>query len=125
MIAAILVLVAFLTSAQSTDQPDKKKHLKLVKIENGKKTVIDTLITGGVSDMKWVEELNLTEQLDSTLKKKLKRIKIEVEDDGKHQNVFVISDDEDSPMSWNVESDVNVETFVEGDSVYTLLATLI
>ncbi|WP_299578195.1 hypothetical protein [uncultured Sunxiuqinia sp.] len=103
----LFLLAALLVTAQPDSQPDKKKHLKLVKIENGEKTVMDTVLLGDASELELMEEFGFTEELDSILKGKLKRFNIEVTDDGENQEVFVFSKEDDLPSEW----------FAAGDSV--------
>lgn len=103
----LFLLAALLVTAQPDSQPDKKKHLKLVKIENGEKTVMDTVLLGDASELELMEEFGFTEELDSILKRKLKHLNIEVTDDGENQEVFVFSKEGHEPAEW----------FAAGDSV--------
>lgn len=113
----LFVCSAVAITAQEVKEEQKKRHLKMVRIEDGEKTVIDTVVTGDWSGMEWFDELNLEEKLDSSLKGKMKRFDLEVIDDGKLQNVFVFSTDDHPPIHWRGDFEVETESIVEGDSI--------
>lgn len=116
---SLLLLSAFTTQGQSDkDQKDQtKKHLRLVKVENGQKTVIDTIVSGN-EDIDWIDKLGITEDVDSALDGDLKNIKVKVMDDGKNQKVWVFSGDDDHPMHWKGSNmSITTETSTDGDSI--------
>lgn len=116
---SLLLLSAFTTQGQSDkDQKAKgQKHLRLVKVEKGHKTVIDTIVSGN-EDIDWIDKLGITEDVDSALEGDLKNIKVKVMDDGQNQKVWVFSGDDDHPVHWKGSNmSITTETSTDGDSI--------
>lgn len=100
-LAAMLFLLAsaFAQTADGQPAPEKKKHLKMVKIENGVKTELDTVIVGD-EDFAWFEG-DFPHDLDSLIHSKMKRFEFDLQDDesgNPRKFVFVSPGGEDEWM---------------------------
>ncbi|MGQ8338123.1 hypothetical protein ACUNWD_16345 [Sunxiuqinia sp. A32] len=118
-----VVLLSSFSLRESPEDPPRgiKKHLKMVKVENGEKTVIDTVITGDADVMTWFSDQDFDFKIDSTIKTKLKKFDIQIEDTDGKQDVFVFSSDDDDPFSWTEDIDVTTETTLDGDSIVKVI----
>jgi len=121
-----VVLVAFLLlstvgiSAQTNEKAEKQKHVKMVMIEDGEKTVLDTLLTGDETDFDWIDEQEFTSALDSSLKRKLKHLRYEFSG-GENEEVFVFGADE-RPFAHHRGNRIMIkDTVLEGDSARTVV----
>ncbi len=115
VLVAFLLLLAVWVSAQTNEKPEKQRHVKMVKVENGEKTVLDTLIIGDEADFTWIDELDLPCQLDSSLKRKLNRFRYEFSD-GENEEVFVFAPGDRSFMRHRENRIMMKDTIMEGDS---------
>lgn len=85
-----LLLPAVLVSGQTDEKPERQRRVKMVKVVNGERTVLDTLISGDETGFAWIDELDLRCRLDSTLKRRLNRFRYEFSD-GENGDVFVFA----------------------------------
>lgn len=88
VLVIFLLMPTVLVTAQTDEQPEKQRRVKMVKVVNGERIVLDTLISTDETDFAWMDELNLPCQLDSTLQRKLNRFRYELSD-GENEEVFV------------------------------------
>lgn len=75
----VLVISGFSQTPGDQSKPEKKKHLRMVKIENGVKTELDTTIVGD-GDFAWFEG-DFPHNLDSVIHSKMKRFEFDLQDD--------------------------------------------
>lgn len=106
------------TSENSTDEKPVKKHLTIVKIEDGVKTELDTVITGddsrfffngGMDEFEW--EGDMPTMPDSLMMRNMRHFRFEGRPDGKgpHHEMHVFRDLDD-------QKDIQTFEFVDGDS---------
>ncbi len=114
---SIFLLTGFSLRERPEDPPrgEKKKKLHMVKVENGKKTVIDTVIVGDGDAMSWFAEHDLAEGIDSIVKEKLNKIKVIVDSENGKENVKIFKF-KDGDFDMDFDFDVTTETIMDGDS---------
>lgn len=94
LLVSSLLLISGISTGQSADEAKKEekvKRLKMVKIVDGEKTVMDTVIYGD-SDFKWHFEGNFPFEADSMMKRRIQRF--EPDGQGKHRKMLFMSPDE-------------------------------
>lgn len=121
----------FLSSNAMAQKEDKTKgtpktrHIKMTKIENGKKMELDTVLTGNdvfIWHGDTIGGKGMGKHFSSAGINKGKQIKVVVDGDGKNENVMIYHQKDGKygePMIWKMESgnDVQVFTDAKGDSV--------
>ncbi|WP_423130069.1 hypothetical protein [Gaoshiqia sp. Z1-71] len=93
-VVSSLLLISGISMGQSTDEAkkdEKVKRLKMVKIVDGEKTVLDTLIYGNTG-FKWDFDGNFPFEADSALKGRFHRF--EMDGPGRHRKMLFMSPDE-------------------------------
>lgn len=110
---SIFVLSGFSLREKPEDPPPGEKKLKMVKIEDGKKTVIDTVITGNDDAFSWFAAHDFTSEIDSVLNKKLQKLEVVMDDLDGEEKIEVFKFDDDFDMDF----DITTETIADGDSV--------
>ncbi len=106
-------------------EPKKERHIKMVKIENGKKVELDTVLTDDKVFI-WhgdtIGGKEMVKHFDADGHGKMKRYEVRVDGDGKSENVFVYHMKDrkgGEPMIWQMDSDKDVQVFADtdGDSI--------
>ncbi len=105
-IAAVFVFSAFATG-QTPDDPQKKevkKHIKMIKVEDGVETELDTIIYSD-DDFEWFSKGDLPEGMDSLLQSKMKQYKFQVFDEGdsKHKKFVIVTPGEEECIIHRLE----------------------
>lgn len=112
------------TDDQKTEEKSVKKHIKIVKVEDGVTTKIDTVITGNGDDLTWFgdgefedffwdgKEDMPPEFPDSLMHKKMKQFRFEFNDDdkGHHPRMRMFRGPDEKEIMREFE-------FKEGDSI--------
>jgi hypothetical protein len=111
-----LLLPAVLVSAQTDEEPEKQRRVKMVKLVDGERIVLDTLISGDDANFAWMDELDLPCQLDSSLKRKLNRFRYEFSD-SENEEVFVFAPGDRPFMRHQGNRMFMRDSIMEGDSV--------
>jgi hypothetical protein len=125
-----LAAVLFSSSAFAQKTPEAKetkktRHIKMMKIENGKKMELDTVLTGNDVFIWNGDTLNPakhTKKFNSSGFDKLRHIDVEVEDNDGNENVRIFrhrGGKPGEPMILQTDSDNDVQLFsdMEGDSI--------
>ncbi len=123
--AALLTVstMAQTTDEQKTEENTIKKHIKIVKVEDGVTTKIDTVITGNGDDMTWFGDGEFEDFLedgrggmprhfpDSLMRNKMKRFRFEFNDDqdGHHPRMRMFGGPDEKEIMREFE-------FKDGDS---------
>ncbi len=118
-VSAIFILSSFSLRENPEDPPrgEKKKKLKMVKVEDGKKTVIDTVITSSDDALVWFDEQGIVSEIDSVVKEKLKKIQVIVDSENGKEKVKVFQFDFDSDFDMDFDFDIDTKVIAEGDSI--------
>lgn len=109
---------------KTKDSP-KTRHIKMTKIENGKKMELDTIISGNdifVWHGDTIGGKEMGKHISSSGRDHVKQIKVVVDGDEKNENVMIYHSKDGKngePMIWQMESSDDVQVFneTEGDSV--------
>lgn len=116
---ATLVLTSF-TVTRNDDkpkEPKKSRHIKMMKMENGKKMELDTVITGDdvfIWQGDTIGGKELGKHISPSGFDKKKHVKVIVNDDGKKEKVMIIKDGkEGEPMIYNMDSGDDMELLTE------------
>ncbi len=121
-ILSIFILSGFSLRERPEDPPrgEKKKKLKMVKVENGKKTVIDTVIAGDDDAFAWFADHDFGSEIDSVIKEKLAKIEVIIDDiDGEEKiKIFKFGDGD---FDADFDFDVTTETIMDGDSTVKVI----
>jgi len=124
-----LLAVTSASFAQKGDEAKNKaktRHIKLTKIENGKKMELDTIVAGNdvfVWKGDTIGSKDRTKHISSEVAGKMKRIKVIVDGDDKNENVMIYhmkDGKKGEPMELRMESGDNDEILTEepGDSIH-------
>lgn len=127
-LAGVTVATMSFTLIQKNDEfqePKKKRHIKMTKIENGKKVELDTVLNNDdvfVWHGDTVGGKEMVKHISPSGFDKRKHIKVIVDGDKNDEKVMIFhSKDgkEGEPMSWNPDSDEAFDVFSEdlGDSI--------
>ncbi len=120
-----LVLSSFAGEAvnEKLQDPASQKHIKIVKIENGKKTELDTVLTGNNNFVWKGDTLNsskIMRKLGPSGMDKHKRIDVDIDRKSGNEKVMILKHDGGkSPVIWRMDSDEDMEMFTseQGDSL--------
>jgi len=125
---AILVFSSsgFGQKGDDAKETPKTRHIKLMKIENGKKMELDTIVTGNdvfVWKGDTIGGKEMAKHVGSSGSEKMKRIKVIVDGDDKDENAMIYhvkNGKSDEPMVLHMESGDNDEILTEepGDSIH-------
>lgn len=116
---AALVLTSFTVTHNGDEpqQPKKSRHIKMMKMENGKKMELDTVLTGDevfVWQGDTIGGKELGKRISPSGFDKKKNVKVIVKNDGKNENVMIIKDGkEGEPMIYNLDSGDDMELLTE------------
>ncbi len=113
-----LLMPTVLVSAQTDEQPEKQRRVKVVNVVNGDRIVLDTLISADEADFAWIDELDLRCRLDSTLTRKLNRFRYEFSDRD-NAEVFVCAPGARPFMRHRGTRIMMRDSMMDGDSVRT------
>jgi hypothetical protein len=122
-LAAILLSSAVI--AQKAPETKKTRHIKLMKVENGKTMKLDTVLTGDevfVWNGDTINPMKHSSKSGAPEFGKMHRFDVEVENDNGDEKVRIYkhrAKKDGEPMLWGMESGDNMQVFsdVEGDSV--------
>ncbi|MFA5327115.1 MAG: hypothetical protein WC384_04940 [Prolixibacteraceae bacterium] len=124
MVGFSALLLSAFTPEQKKDEPQepkKERHIKMVKVENGKKVELDTVLTDDkifVWHGDTIGGKEMVKHFGTEGHRKMKRYKVKVDGDGKNENVFVyhMKDGKGGePMIWQMDSDNDVHVFTDAD----------
>ncbi len=119
---SIFILTGFSLRENPEDPPrgEKKKRLKMVKVEDGKKTVIDTVITGDDDAFTWFSNYDFGTEIDSVVRQKLKKVEVFIDDMDGEEHIRAFKFD-DKDFDFDFDFDINTETIVDGDSIVKVI----
>ena len=115
------VLLSF-TLVQKTDEvqePKKSRHIKMTKIENGKKMELDTVITGDqvfVWKGDTIGGKGMVKHFGSSGSDQKKHVEVFVDQDGKNEKVMIFHKGDKKggePLNWNWNSGDDTEIITE------------
>lgn len=116
---AALVLTSFTVTRNGDEpqQPKKSRHIKMVKMVNGKKMELDTVLTGNdvfVWQGDTIGGKELGKRISPSGFDKKKNMKVVVKNDGKNESVMIIKDGkEGEPKIYNLDSVEGMELLTE------------
>lgn len=125
-LAAVLFSpAAFAQKAPEAKEAKSQRHIKMMKIENGKKMELDTVLTGDDVFVWHGDTINPVKhagKLKASDSGEMQHIDVEVENEDGRENVMIFKHKggkSGEPMSWKMDSGDNVQVFTddEGDSL--------
>lgn len=112
-----LLSFTLISKSDEVQQPKKNRHIKMTKIENGKKIELDTVLTNDdifVWQGDTVGGKEMVKHISRSDFGKKKHIKVIVDGDKNDEKVMIFHSKDGEPMIWNSDSDEVFDVFSEG-----------
>lgn len=106
-------------NGNATQEPKKSRHIKMMKIENGKKMELDTVLTGNdvfVWNGDTINPVNPNRKFRSSGDNKMQQVDVKVDNKGGKEKIMIIKHGggkSGEPMIWNMDSDDDLEVVTE------------
>lgn len=110
-LATALLSFTFAEKSNETQEPQKKRHIKMVKIENGKKVELDTVFTNDdvfVWNGDTVNPIKHAKKFSHSDLGKMQRFDVKVDGKDEKEKVMIfkhLGDENGEPMTWEMNSD--------------------
>ena len=113
-----LVLTSFTlkTDGDEKEQPKKTRHIKMTKIENGKKMELDTVFTNDDVFVWDGDTINPVKHNSKSGSDKMQTVDVKVDNKDGNEKVLIIRHDNGKPgepMIWNIDSGDDMEIVTE------------
>jgi hypothetical protein len=115
---ASLVLTSFTlrTDGDQKEQPKKMRHLKMTKIENGKKTELDTVLTNDNVFVWKGDTINPGKHIGSKGSDKMQTVNVTVDNKDGNEKVMILRHGDEKPgdpMMWDMDSGDDMDIVTE------------
>lgn len=123
-LATVLLSFTLVQKSDKVQEPKKTRHIKMMKVENGKKMELDTVLTTDdvfVWNGDTINPIKHNKNVNPSGFDKMKKFDVKVENkDGKNKVIMIKDKDgkDGEPMIWNMDTDENMEIVTDDiDSV--------